>query len=140
MNESRFFIDTNIFIRVLIKDEPAAFDDCITLLEKVKFGKIKAETSPLVLAEVNWVLTRIYNFSKEKVIRVVKGITNLNNLKVKDRTDMLVALELYEDYNVKFIDALIASSWEIQSQKMTVISYDRDFDKLGCERMEPSDL
>ncbi len=51
--------------------------------------------------------------------------------------DFKVALKIYAEKNVKFIDALIASIPQIQAKEWTVISYDRDFDKIGINRKEP---
>ena len=54
-----YFIDTNIFLRVFVKENEKAFKECLDILELVKNGKIKAFINNLVIAEVNWILKRI---------------------------------------------------------------------------------
>lgn len=135
-----YFLDTNIFIRVLELENQKIFDECSGLLKLVKDSKIKAVTSGEVLSEIVWVLGSSYNESKSKIIKSLKGIVGLNGLKIVDEFDLEYAIRKYEEKNVKFIDSLIASNPKIQSKKMAIISYDKDFDKLGVKRLEPSDI
>jgi predicted nucleic acid-binding protein len=132
-----YFIDTNIFIRVLVKDNERFFQDCKKLLTLISKGKINAFTSALVLSEVNWVLEGYYQFEKEKVIEGLRGILKLKNLKFVEKFGLPLAVKLYEKYSVKFIDALIASNPKIYKKETIVVSYDKDFDKIGIKRKEP---
>lgn len=134
-----YFIDSNIFLRVLVKEEETSFRDCLKLLEKVQNKKIIALTSDLVLAEINWVLESYYKFSKEKVVAALEGIVNLKGLKIKNSTNISQALELYKENKVKFIDALIASD-KIFVSSGIIISYDKDFDRLKIKRKEPRQI
>lgn len=136
----RYFLDTNIFLRYFTEESQSKIlDDCSRLIKQIKLGQIKCITSHLVLAEIVWTLPSSYNSSKKQVLRVLKAIDSFS-LKFDDRIDNRVACNIFERYSVKYIDALIASNPEIQSKKMTVISYDKDFDKLGVKRIEPSDI
>ena len=99
----RYFIDTNIFLRVFVKDNEKAFKECLVLLTIVKENKIEAYTSSIVLAEINWTLGSYYHFSKPKTIRCIKSILNLRGLKVEDKHEMIRALQLYEKNSVKYI-------------------------------------
>ncbi|MFH1602172.1 MAG: PIN domain-containing protein [Candidatus Shapirobacteria bacterium] len=136
----KYFIDTNIFLRVLIKENEAVFNDCLRFLQKVKAGKIKAITASLVLAEIAWALSSYYEFAPRKVALSVRGILNLKGLNIMDKYDHLLALQLFESKKVKYIDALLASIKEIQTGKWTIVSYDKDFDKLKIKRLEPKKI
>ena len=109
-------------------------------LEKVKAGNIWGFTSTLVLAEINWTLLRTYKFSKEKVVVGTDAVLRLRNLKVVDDFQSSLGLALYREHSVKFIDALLASHTLIQESKTVIVSYDRDFDKLGVLRKEPKEI
>ena len=135
-----YFIDTNIFIRVLELENQKTFDECSDFLKLVKNSKIKAFTSGEVLSEIVWVLSSSYKESKSKIVKSLKGIVGLNGLKIVDDLDLEYALRKYEEKNVKFIDALIASNSKIQSRKMIIISYDKDFDRIGVIRKEPGQI
>lgn len=135
-----YFVDTNIFLRVLIKENELAFNQSYKVLELIKSGEIKAFTSNLVLAEINFVLGKIYNFTKAEIIASLKSIVNLKNLKISDKGNIVAGIFLYEHYNVKFIDALIVANDTVLKNKAKIISYDKDFDALGRQRIDPSQL
>lgn len=132
-----YFIDTNIFLRVFIKENELAFEESCKILELVKSGKIKAFTSSLVLTEINFVLGKIYKLSKMEVVESLKSILNLKNLKIFDKGNIIAGVFLYEHHNVKFVDTLIATNDLVLKNKAKIISYDNDFDKLNVERIDP---
>lgn len=136
----KYFIDSNIFLRILTADDEKMLLECVKLIEIIKLGQIRVATSNFVAAEIVWTLGSTYKFDRAKITDAVKVIINMPNLKVDDRCNTVTALELYSSSSVKYIDALIASNPEIQSKKMAIISYDKDFDKLGVKRLEPKDL
>ena len=111
--------------------------ECKAFLEYIKSSQEKFYTSNLVLSEINWLLKSFYHFTKTENLKMLHSITENPNIKViKQVPNTAKALELYEKYNVKFIDTLLAS----YSDDFTIISYDRDFDKIGVKRLEPSDF
>ena len=114
--------------------------DGVALLSAVKQGAVVAYTSSLVLSEINWTLASFYRFGKADVIRSLGGIVELANLRLLDDTDPPFALDLFRRHNVKWVDCLIASSPGIRSGEAAVVSYDRDFDRLGVHRLEPSEV
>lgn len=140
MKEYNYFIDTNVFLRTLLKDEKRTFGDCLRFFKEIKNRNIKAVTSNLVLAEINWTLLKFYKFSKEDVIRGLNSILSLGYLKFVDNFNANAAIKFYKDYQVKFIDALISSIPGISNGKIKIVSYDKDFDKLGVSRLEPKDI
>jgi len=134
-----YFIDSNIFLRVLAKENQQIFDECFGLLSKIKSNTSNNcfYTGNLVVAEVAWTLSSYYKVDKKEVVRDLESILNIGNLKYIEAYDFRTGLNIYKNLNVKFIDALITSIPQIQSKEWTVISYDRDFDKLGVKRKEP---
>jgi AbrB family looped-hinge helix DNA binding protein len=69
--------------QITIPKEIREILNCEILFEKIKKGELKVFTLNLVLAEIVWVCASFYQIKK---------------------------IELYEKYNIKFIDALIASN------------------------------
>lgn len=132
-----YFIDTNIFLRILVKENEKTFKECYQFLKLVNTKKVKAFTSVLVIAEIDWVLESFYGFKKEKVIKVLESISKLKGLGIIDKTNLLLSLRFYKKYNVKLIDALIAAHPKINRQKATIVSYDKDFDKMKLKRVNP---
>ena len=132
-----YFIDSNIFLRLLIREDERVYQLCYSLLEAIKKGKLKAATSNLVLAEIAWTLSSYYKFPKDKVIIALEGIVNLSNLSIVDKYQPLLGILLYKGKSVKYIDAMIASNINLRNKSWKIISYDNDFDKLGVFREEP---
>lgn len=140
MKESNYFIDTNIFLRVIAKNGKQSTKDCELLFKNIKEGTIKAITSSLVLAEINWTLKRLYKLSRKDIVKALKSVIEMKHLKIENKENAFRTLELYEKHNVKFVDAIIASRHDILNRTMPVVSYDKDFDKLKVLRKEPKDL
>ncbi len=141
MGESKhYFIDTNIFLRVFAGGDEEGYIECLKLLEAVKLGKISAATSSIVLAEIVWVLSSFYKLSKKDTIVALDSIHNLHGLAVIDAYDAALSLELYKSHNVKYIDCLLAAAILSDKKSWCMISYDKDFDKLGIERETPGKI
>lgn len=136
----RYFIDTNVFLRVLVKEDERSFNECCQLLELIKTNKIKGVISSIILAEIVWTLSSYYKFSKQKVAQAVRSVINLRGLQIIDRFDHRQSLNFYEKKNVKYIDSLIASIKDIKEKRWIVVSYDKDFDKLEIVRKTPSEV
>ncbi len=121
-----YFIDTNVFLKVLIREDDKIFAECFHPFKIIKEKKVSAFTSSLVIAEVHWTLLSFYQIPKKEVTEALKSIINLRELKITDNFNVRTAINLYEDYSVKFIDALIASIPKIFKREMAVVSYDND--------------
>jgi len=138
-DHKKYFVDTNVFLRVIVKENRSLFQDSWDFLSLVKQGHITACTSNLVLSEINWVLSSFYKFNKQQVIQALESILNLKNLKINDKHDSFLSIDLYKKHKVKFVDCLIASN-EIFQKDTVIVSYDKDFDKLGVVRVEPGNF
>lgn len=136
----KYFIDTNIFLRTLIKEDKKSFKDCYHFLETIRLNKLKGVTSHLVLAEIAWTLSSYYQFNREEVAKAVNGIINLRGLKIIDGYQASLAVSFYQSKSVKFIDAMIASIKQLLTKKWIMVSYDQDFDKLDINRREPDQV
>ena len=140
MKDFSLFIDTNIFLRVCMQDSPAQTRACQEVIQAIQAGRLTAVTSELVIAEFVWTAISFYKLPKAQVTQLVKALLALPNLSIQGQPNMLLALELYQTYKVKFIDAVIASYELVQIGELPVLSYDKDFDLLGVKRYKPSDL
>lgn len=136
MRAPKYFIDTNVFIRFFVTDNRNMSEDCIAFIEGVRDGHISAGTSSLVLAEIQWVLGGFYAFGKTDVVAALGSVAPFVSPAFY-APQPLMAVALYEAHAVKFIDTLIASHPDIARGAVTVVSYDKDFDKLGVTRVEP---
>ncbi|GAB6072817.1 hypothetical protein JCM14244_11940 [Venenivibrio stagnispumantis] len=123
-------IDTNIFIRLFTIDDEVKFKKAKELIEKAEKGKIKLLVPYLVIAEIVWVLEKVYKRSKIEISEVITAIINTPGIEVELFEVIEYAIELYKDKNIKFTDAFIAS-WSIFYKVDEIITFDEtDFKKV----------
>jgi predicted nucleic acid-binding protein len=133
----RKFVDTNIFLRYLTKDDPSKYDRCRELFKNAIGGKIALATSGIVIAELIWTLLSYYKISKVEVIEKVSIIVGTDELYLPDKEMIADALVLYGRKNIDYIDAYNAVLMRYHGLN-AIYSYDEDFDVIeGMKRKEP---
>ncbi len=133
----KFFIDTNIILRYLTKDDPVQFPRCRQLFKKAQDGEVLLITSTLVIAEIIWTLSSYYRVPKDQIIEKLSIIIGSDAVQILDKDLIAEALVLYARKNVDYIDAYNAVLLKHLNLK-EIYSYDRDFDKIdGIDRLEP---
>lgn len=131
------FVDTNIFIRYLTKDDPTKYDRCRELFKRALEGKIILASSGMVIAELIWTLLSYYKVSKADVIEKVSIIVATESLHIPDKDIIADALVLYGRKNIDYIDAYNAVFMKYHGYR-EIYSYDRDFDLVEeIKREEP---
>jgi predicted nucleic acid-binding protein len=135
------FLDANVILRYLTKDDPAKAHACFTLFQQVKQGKEELQTTESVIAEVTYVLSsprHPYKRSHADIAALLRPVVKLRSLRIPRKRVVLRALELYDLYpHFDFEDALSLATME-QSGLTEIVSYGRDFDRVpGITREEP---
>ncbi len=133
------FLDTNVILRYLTRDDPQKAERCYALFQGVKRKEIQLVTSESVLAEVVFVLSSkaLYNEPRENIRALLLPIISLTSLRVPNRRAVLRALDLYASSRLDFEDALSIAHME-RLKLDTIVSYDQDFDcAQGVKRREP---
>lgn len=131
------FIDTNIFLRYLTKDNPLMYDKCREVFKNAIEGKASLATSSLVIAELIWTLSSYYKVPKEDVIEKVSIIISTENLHIPDKDIIADAIVLYSRKNIDYIDAYNAVFMKYNGLD-EIYSYDKDFDMFeDIKREEP---
>lgn len=134
----KVFIDTSVFIRFLTQDDKQKAQDCEHLFELVEQGKLRPYISNIVILEIQFVLTRLYNFPKNKVLVDIGNLLALRNLTLVEKTDTKKALSLHKRYNIKYPDCLISTQ---VSKDTKTVTYDEDFSKIpGIFSAKPVDF
>ena len=134
----KIFLETSFFIRYFTADDKKKFQDCVKLLETIENGRFRTYTSNIVIFEILFVLTKIYGFSKKEVLDAVEKVLDLRNLTLIETTKTKDAIKLFNKYNVKNPDCLIATQVPLKTK---LISYDQDFQKIKTiSSTEPSVL
>jgi len=122
MNER--FVDTNFFLRFLTNDDPAKARRAGALFKDAVAGKVQLRTGLLVVAEIVWTLESFYGLEKKDIAEKVSIILNTPNLVCPEARLIRLALDLYVEQNIDFIDAYHAFYLK-DEQLTTVVTYDR---------------
>lgn len=131
------FVDTNIFLRFLINDDPRQADACEALFRRVIEGRERLYTTDMVIAEIVWVLESYYALVKSDVRCKVEKILNTRNLECENKDVIIEALIIYEEKNVDYVDAFNACLLKRKNIR-EAYSYDRHFDRIEwVDRLEP---
>ena len=135
------FVDTNVFIRFLTGDDPVKAQRCKELFERANRGEVALTTSESIIAEIVFILSskRLYNQSRSDIRARLYPIISIQGLKLAHRRMYLRALDIYEQNNLEFEDALTVAQMERQGLSQ-LYSYDEDFDKVeggDITRLEP---
>jgi len=135
-----YLLDSNIFLRFLVKEDEESYQKCAELLGLVKSNKIKAVVPGIVITEIGWVLKSNYNTPKNDIANKLEGIIKLKNLKVTNQYDWPKSIDIYRKHNIKLIDAVLATIPMVASLQWTIVSFDEDFKKLPILWKKPSEL
>jgi predicted nucleic acid-binding protein len=131
------FLDANVILRHLTGDEPRAAQRCAQLFERAERGREVLYTTAMVVAEVIWVLSGRYHHPKANIVDGVRRLLNTPHLLVEEREVLLLAIQLFEQHPIDFIDAYNGAVMQARGLE-TVHSYDEDFDRIpGVRRLEP---
>lgn len=133
------FLDANVILRYLTRDDPEKAGRCLELFQRVDQDQVELTTSESVIAEVVYVLSspRLYNLSPERIRDLMLPVLSLRGLKLLSRQLYCRALDIYATYHVDFEDALAVAHME-QQDITEMVSYDKHFDRVeGVKRIEP---
>lgn len=124
---TKVFIDTNIFIRFLTKDDVEKYNQCLKFFDLVELGKLRPYISNIVILEIQFVLIRLYKFPKDKVLEDISNLLSLRNLTLIEKSNTQEAISIYKKHNIKYPDCLIATQVPVNTR---MVSYDADFSKI----------
>jgi predicted nucleic acid-binding protein len=131
------FLDTNIFLRYLTKDDPSKYEKCREMFKRAMKGEIAITTSGMVIAELVWTLLSYYKVPKAEVVEKVTVIVGTKNLSIPDKHIVADALVLYARKNIDFIDAYNSIFMRYHGLG-EIYSYDEDFELMeDIQRREP---
>lgn len=133
----RYVLDTNVLLDFLMDREQKKHVDCVRLMERVWAGEIKIVLLSVVIAEIAWVMKSFYGVDKKEMVDALKTLTEIKGCQVVERYEWDDIFSNYKEKKVKFVDSMIAGVKQIRSNKWTVITFDKDFDKLGVLNLEP---
>jgi predicted nucleic acid-binding protein len=134
------FLDTNVILRYLTRDDEAKAAACLRLLKRAGDGIEELTSSEAVFTETVYVLesARHYRLPRGEIRGRLVPVLMLRGLRMANRTALLRALDVYVEYpDLDVEDALAVAHME-RHGVTEIVSYDTGFDRVpGIERQEP---
>jgi predicted nucleic-acid-binding protein len=124
-----FGIDTNVVIRLLVRDNDAQVRAAERFIATHCSAGDPGFVSRVVIAEVAWVLKDYYDYDRTQVAVAVRGLLNVSELELDASDDVHAALRDFESSSADFTDCLIVRMNASAGCEHTV-TFDRKAAKL----------
>jgi predicted nucleic-acid-binding protein len=123
-------IDANVLLRWLTADDMEGYEKSREILLAVERGDRRGVVPDFIVAEVVYVLARIYGIERERIVEVLEKLLLMEHLETDNKIVTFQALQIYRDRRIDFADALLCA-------RSKLMGYDvATFDKklLNCLR------
>lgn len=120
--------DTNAFLRFLLNDVPSQKNKFEELLKLAKNSKITLIIPQILIFELDFILDKYYNFSKEEIVDKLWSIIGTPYLKVQDSDIFQDALLLYSKSNFSLVDCFLYS--DVKKERAELFTFDKNLQKL----------
>lgn len=134
-------IDTNVFLRAIVGDQPSQAEQSRALLRRIAGGEVTGVLLPTVVLEIVFILEDHYDASRQDVVDALLRLFQIENLQVVDRTQLIDAtIEYRNRRGISFADAY---HWAMARDHHAgvIVSFDRKLGAVpGIQRREPDEI
>jgi predicted nucleic acid-binding protein len=134
-------IDANVFLRIIVGDQPHQAEPAKALLRRIADGKSAGVLLPTVVLEIVFILERQYNTSRQRIYDALQLLFQIRNLTVVDRAQMVSGLDDYlHRPGISFADAYHCAMAR-DFHDGVIVSFDRKLGNVpGVQRREPDEI
>lgn len=127
-------LDTNIIVRFLTHDDPLQTPIAIDIVTNRLSEDEPGFVSVVVLAEVAWVLNRVYRFNMRKVGEALRAFAQISFIRLQSEGEAIAAIDAAEQDGADLADALIAALGQAEGCDIT-LTFDTAASRLPGFRM-----
>lgn len=99
-----YFIDTNYFLRYLIKDNLKQYKVAYDLIDEALSGNVILISSVIVFFEMVWVMSSFYDFDKNTIIKQLRKLLSLGIIRFENHELLEKSLTLYSQTSIELGD------------------------------------
>ena len=121
---SKVLLDANVLIRFLTRDHEEHYLKSVEIFKEIESGKIEAMLMDFILAEVIYVLKRIYKYEKSEISSTLKKLLLYKHLYTENKLVTFEALDIYSNKNIDFADSLLCAKKKLEG--FEIVSFDKD--------------
>ena len=112
-------IDANVILRYLLNDVEEMAAESARIIQKGAF------TIPEVLAEVVYVLMKVYHVERQEISETLTVF--LDSVEINRKDIMIQALKIFSETNLDFVDCILIAHNKIDSTE--IFSFDKKLNK-----------
>lgn len=98
-------IDTNVLVRIIIKDDDLQTKKALSYVEKHK----EVYISLVVLIETIWVFESCYDIEKSDLIKIIQNILMTTEFVIEHSEVVWLALDEFSEHNLDLTDCIIGA-------------------------------
>lgn len=118
-----YYVDTNYFLRLLLKDNPEQFQMAYDLFESALKGNVYLTASVIVFFEIYWVLSSFYKRQKTELIPLLKQLLSLKGLEFQSHTVPEDAIDLFATESIALEDCV--HIFNVLQDEVSLVSFDQ---------------
>ncbi|MDR0468396.1 MAG: PIN domain-containing protein [Peptococcaceae bacterium] len=116
-------VDANAVLRLILSDNDEMVEEVKNLIRS-RSVLLKNE----VVAEIVYVLLRVYKVSREEICRSLMGLISIRNVHFESEDVMKVALLTFQEKNCDFVDSLLFAYDRIDHAE--IFTFDKQLRRL----------
>lgn len=127
------FVDTNFFLRFLLKDIKDQYLEAESLFKSGAKGEIAIATSLVVIFEIFWVLNSYYGYNRNQLSKTIKGVLSMTFIHLKERELLMQSIMVYDTTNLSLGDCyniVFAQESNIKDFKTFDAKLNKEFEKI----------
>jgi predicted nucleic-acid-binding protein len=90
---TKLWVDANVLVRLLTNDPVDMAESVSQLIARAEAGEFVLRVSPLVVAEVVWVLVSFYGYTREQVAETLIPFLRADGLELSEERQVVSALD-----------------------------------------------
>ena len=128
----KYVIDTNVIIRYLLSDDKELYKKARHFFDLLKMGKEKAYLEQTVFTETVFVLSKVYNVSKEDISKTLSNLLLLKGVVNEEKDVLIKSIELYAATNLHIVDCIIAAKCIVR--QIYPMTFDEELKKVTTKQ------
>ncbi len=123
-----YLIDTNFYLRYLLKDDIHAFETVSEYVDQARKLQIELIFLPQVLFEIEYVLRKVYKIHRAQISSILSEIVFTPYITIIDREIIESVVLIFQRKHIDLVDILLTVVAD--KQKAEILTFDKELIKL----------
>ena len=125
----KVLLDTNVLLRLILKDNNQQLKEIIKILEQAESGKINLYCKSISIFEIVFVLSgKMYQTAKSEIVEILKTMLNISVINFEESKELSLALDIFLDYSISAVDSFLIANCILNKQDF--FSFDTKANKI----------